>query len=102
MNFQCRKCGEDTFVVMRPAFVVRIGWHVDSQFPFIHHGVHVIPSGFLVQCTRHGCGHGWVATARGLSEPGIGAPRAVPARVERNDEETVERPNHGILDRPDV
>lgn len=111
MNFQCRKCGEDAFVLVCPVFSLSIGWHFTNKFPFLHHGPHETRSGFLCRCTRHGCGREWVATARGMFEPGVTTPARVAAAPptpprererDRDDDRSSEGHLRGAVARADV
>lgn len=111
MNFQCRKCGEDSFVLVCPVFALSIGWHLSAAFPFLHHGVHQSRVGFLCRCTRHGCGREWVTTPRGMSEPGVTTPARIAAAPvmpprererDRDDDRHAEGPLRGAVARADV
>lgn len=66
--YQCPKCTGRAFVHSAPVFEIRPSWR----------GPRKVQVGYLVRCTRHGCGRDWVVTAAGMDEP---AERVVPGRV---------------------
>lgn len=110
MNCQCRRCGGDVFVIICPAFALVIGWYLSTAFPFLHNGMHSRRTGYLCRCTKHECGREWVATARGMAEPGVTTPaRVVAAPVpprerdrDREGDRQAEGPLRGAVARADV
>ncbi len=111
MRSQCRKCGEYAFVIVCPEFELVTGWYLSATFPFVHYGLHQRRVGFLVRCTRHGCGREWSVTPSGMFEPGITTPAriaaapATPPRErdrERESDREPEGPLRGAVPRADV
>jgi hypothetical protein len=106
MNYQCRHCGEDHYVLVCPVFWLSLGWYLSWALPFLHYGVHQHRSGFLARGTRHGCGREWVVSPRGLAEPGVSTPARIAAspRLPKSENEGPEPndPLRGAIRRAEV
>ena len=63
ISYQCPKCGESAMVLVAPTF------RLEPRALLWWQWVAKMPAGYLVRCTRHGCGRAWRVGLDGVQEP---------------------------------